>query len=320
MVVAVDLGFGWTKALSGSRAFVEPSVVGPAEAMFEGLGGVPQGVRMWEGGKEYFVGQLAIQQCRFPWHNLNDNKPGDPNTVRLLRAALAAVSPVDTGSVLVDCLVSGLPVNLFFGQKQDLEDRIRAQDGERLVVQIGSRKTDVVVTVKGVKVIPQPFGSLLDLVLDNNGQIARREVARGKNLIIDVGFHTVDLLAVEGLNIVSRLSKSTSFGLASAYEALAQSLNKPLWQIDQLLLRQPDLDGGAVLQHLAGNINRTVESLNERFDLYIITGGGGARLAPWLLPAEGSKVIPEDPQLANVRGYLKVGERVRRSAASLPVS
>jgi len=49
VVVAVDLGFGWTKALTRSRVFIEPSVVGPAEAIFEGLTGTPQGIRLWEG-------------------------------------------------------------------------------------------------------------------------------------------------------------------------------------------------------------------------------------------------------------------------------
>jgi len=319
LVVAVDLGFGWTKALSGARAFIEPSVVGPAEAMFEGLGGTPQGVRLWEDGVEYFIGHLAIQQCRFPWHNLNDDKPGDPNTFRLLKAALAAVSPVDSGSVTLDALVTGLPVNLFFGQKQALEERIKRLDGVPIKAQIGGRMVSIEVAIKGVKVIPQPFGSLLDVVLDTTGQIVRRDIARGRVLVIDIGFQTVDLLAVEGLNIVSRLSKSTNFGLASAYEAVARRLNKPLWQVDQLVMRRPE-EGATMLQHLAENINRTVESLNERFDLYVVTGGGGARLTPWLLPAESNKMLLDDPQLANVRGYLKAGERVRQNAASSPAS
>jgi len=320
LVVAVDLGFGWTKALSGSRAFVEPSVVGPAEAMFEGLGGTPQGVRLWEQGREYFIGNLAIQQCRFPWHNLNDNKPDDPKTIRLLKAGLAAVSPVDAGQVRVDCLVTGLPVNLFFDQKEPLENRLKALQEAPVKAQIGSRQVEVQVSVGAIKVVPQPFGSLMDLILDQRGQILRRDIAKGRVLVVDIGFHTVDLLAVEGLNIISRLSKSTNFGLASAYEALAQRLNKPLWQVDQLLLRQSAPEASTILQHLAENINRTVESLNERFDTYVLTGGGGGRLAPWLLLNEANKVMLDDPQLANVRGYLKAGERVRQSAASSHVS
>lgn len=313
MVVAVDLGFGWTKALTESRAFVEPSVVGPAEAMFDGLGGTPQGVRLWDDDQEYFIGQLAIQQCRFPWHNLNDNKPGDPNTMKLLKAAVAAVSPMDAGTITIPCLVTGLPVSLFFEQKGDLEERVCALQDAPVMVQVGGRRVDIKVSIRATKIVPQPLGSLLDLILDSRGQIVRRDIAKGRVLVVDVGFHTVDLLAVEGLNIISRLSKSTNFGLASAYEAVAQKLNKPVWQVDQLMLREPPEEFGRVLQHLAENISRTVESLNEHFDLYVLTGGGGARLAPWLLPLT-NRLIPDDPQLANVRGYLKAGERLRHNA------
>lgn len=312
MIMAVDLGYGWTKAAGGGRTFREPSVIGPAQTTVEGLG--PQlGVRVWDQGEEYFVGALALRECHFPWHNLEDDKTDNPHTLRLLKAAMAGVMPQPQGAVQVDVLVSGLPVNHWARQKTPLEQRLRMQDLP-VRARIGQVAIHAAVTVGTVRVLAQPFGSLLDYVLDDYGQLVRAEAVRGRVLVIDIGFHTVDLLACDGLEPVGRLSLSTNFGLGTAFAALGKRLNKPVWEVDQLALAGR-VDGlQEAYRHLAGNISLTVQGLNETFDLNLVTGGGGTALYPYL-QLEGRKELMTRPQLANVRGYLKAGERLRRQGA-----
>lgn len=313
MIVAVDLGYGWTKALAGERQFLEPSVVGPAEQLLEGLGGA-EGTTLWEGSQAFFVGQLAIKQCQFPSHNLNDNKPADENTVRLLRAALAAVAPNPTGIFHIHQLVTGLPINLWAKQREGLEQQIAGLNGATIRVGCGPRRIFIGLRIDGIKVLTQPYGSLLDQILDDAGNLVRHDLAAGRVLVVDIGFHTVDLLAVEGLEPITRLSAGTNFGLAAAYTAISRKLNRPLWEVDRLAVSERLACADEPLGHLAANISRTIESLNGDFDHYLITGGGGKVLYPHLT-VPGRKELLKDPQLANVRGYLKAGQRMRKWAA-----
>lgn len=310
MIVAVDLGYGWTKALARQRSFLEPSVVGPAEQLLEGLGGA-SGVTLWEGSQGYFVGSHAVKQCQFPWHNLADHKPADPNTWRLLKAALAMVAPVPSGIFHIDLLITGLPVNLWATQREELERRIAALNGTTVKVDHGAQRTFIGLRLGSMKVLAQPYGSLLDHILDDDGHLVRQDLATGRVLVVDIGFHTVDLLAVEGLEPVTRLSAGTNFGLATAYAAVARKLNRPLWEIDRQAVAGRLTGADEPLRHLAANISQTIESLNGDFDHFLITGGGG-KVLYGDLAVPGPKLLTPDPQLANVRGYLKAGQRLRR--------
>lgn len=311
LIIGVDLGYGWTKGVSETGTFLEPSVVGPAEQTLEGLGPV-EGTRLWDDEGEFFIGSLALRHCHFPWHNLSDDKPSDPSTMRLLKAAIAGVLSQPVGRVRVDVLVSGLPVNLWSSQRAALEQRLNMQNMP-IRAQLGRARVEAMVTVHAARVLAQPYGSLLDYVLDDAGQLVRTDVVRGRVLVIDIGFHTVDLLACDGLEPIGRLSLSTNFGLAAAYAAVGKRLNKPVWEVDHLVVTGRMSGLNEAYRHLAGNISRTIEGLNERFDFCLVTGGGGVALYPFL-QVSGRKDLISRAQMANVQGYLKAGERIRRQA------
>lgn len=313
MPVAVDLGYGWTKALAGERQFLEPSVVGASTTVVEGIG-VPKEIRFWDpDGQEYFIGRMAVQQSHVPWHSLGDDKPGNPNTTRLLKTALACVAPYPNGPWVVDYLVTGLPLQLWATQKAEMERILSNLNGTEIRVQRDGKNLHLSVMVKGYYTMVQPMGSFMDLILDDQGSVVRNDVVKGRTLVIDVGFHTVDFLAMAGVEPLSPLCTGANYGLATALKETIRKLNKPACVVD---LRMVDGQIGLPeqpLQTLARNVEATVESMNERFDLYLVTGGGGQRVHPHLrLP--GRVELKADPQLANVRGYLKVGERLRRKA------
>lgn len=313
LTVAVDLGYMWSKAVCGPRRWVEASLVGPRGPEIHGLL-PPHGMRVWDGPDEYFIGRLAAEHSAIPWHSLGDAKPDDPNTVRLLHAAIAAVVEPRNGSVPLEVIVSGLPVNLCETQRSSLERVLYNLRGTEVRAQVGSERVHLTLLgPRHVRVLPQPFGSYLAVVLGDNGQVIRPDIAERRVLVIDVGFHTTDLLAVEGLRIRSNRSMSNNFGLATALSTAAKQMNKEVWEVELLARhgRVPGLD--AAYRHLAGAINRAVGSLNEPFDLYLVTGGGSLPLTPYLLPQLPKEMVP-DPQMANVLGYQKAGERIRRES------
>lgn len=305
MLVGVDLGFGWTKALGNGRAFAEPSVVGVATQLMEGLvrqGGVS--VRD-EAGQEYFVGRLAIDQSEIRFFSMQDNKPDERTTLLLLRAAVAYLVN-DSRPIYLD-LVSGLPVDHFFKYRESLASRVAAL--RQVQARVDGKLIDLPVHVQNHKIVPQPFGAAADLVLDAHGEIARRDLAEQYFLVVDIGFHTVDLLACKAMTIIQNQSRSLPYGLAVAFGRIARKEGGlPLWDVDRRL-REGRLPGCEEhLQHLADAITAEVASANEPFDFYLIAGGGGQLLHPYLLPGR-KKMLAEQAQFANVSGYVKLGAR-----------
>lgn len=306
MLVAVDLGFGWTKAIGGGRTFAEPSVVGPAVGLMEGLVPTTGVVVRDESGREYFVGDLAIDQSDIHLFSIQDNKPDERTTLLLLQAAVAALV-ADSRPVYLD-LVTGLPVDHFFKYKDALVSRVASLT--HISARVDGRPVEIPVHVQNHKVVPQPFGSAAHLVLDDRGELARPDLAAQYFLVVDIGFHTVDLLAMRAMTIVQNHSRSLPYGLAVAFGRISRDLGGiPLWDVDRRL-REGRLPSGYEehLAHLAEAITAEVTSSNQAFDFYLITGGGGQVLFPHLLPGR-PKVLADSPQMANVTGYLKLGAR-----------
>ena len=312
MLLAVDLGNGWTKAMGNGRSFMQPSVVGTSAVLFEGLTS-HRGVSVWdETNREFFIGNLAIDQSDIKFFTISDNKPQERITGLLLEGAIAALVS-ESRSVTLE-LVTGLPVDHFATQREALRRRVESTG--RIRAMVDGRRVDLMTSVVGHRTVPQPFGTAADLVLDDAGEIVNRDLAAQSLLVVDVGFHTVDLLALRQLQIVQSSSKSVPYGLAVAYGALSKQMNGiPLWEVDRRVLHGSVPHVAQALAHLAEAINAEVASLNQEFDVYLITGGGGAAMFGLLLPGR-NKILADAPAMANVRGYLKLGARAWRRAIS----
>lgn len=311
MLLAVDLGNGWTKAVGNGRSFAEPSVVGTSTMLLDEFAG-SRGVSVFdEGDREYFVGDLAINQSDIKFFTISDNKPQERITGLLLEAAVACLVGESRGVALE--LVTGLPVDHFFTQREALGHRVQAM--RRVKAKVHGREVVAPIMVSAHKAVPQPFGSAADLVLDDRGEIARGDLARQHFLVVDVGFHTVDLLALDNLQIIQAHSRSVPYGLAVAYQALAKRMNGiPLWEVDRRMRANRVTGFEVYLQDLAAAITADVTSLNQEFDFYLVTGGGGEKLYPFLLPG-APMVLAKDPTMSNVRGYLKLGQRAWKTNA-----
>lgn len=310
---SIDLGYGWTKGKLGTSIFRQPSVLGEIRPLFDEQ--KRKGDIVFNG--QYFVGDLALRQAEVKYHSIKDNKAETWTTEVLLKAALGHLAGTEQLQ-----LVTGLPIDYFFTQKEAIEEMIaRFNSTNYYTLDIyGEGRTTAKPTVRKHKVVPQPLGTAMDYLLNNAGQFNEVEEARKRILVIDLGYYTLDLLVLDAMEINKASYSPPGLGIDTAYKLLQQYLkehtgNAPArYELDQYVKTgeyngydiQPLIE--KAFTALAQQIQLEVEGLNMGYQRALITGGQANLVAAFLDIPE--KVILNDPQLANVRGYEKIGRRV----------
>ena len=99
MIVGIDIGYGYTKAVGPGRQVVFPSVVGKAERVrYEsdlrqlGANGRGSEIALITEEGDRFVGDLALLQSRVQWTLLDRSRVEDPSARLLFLAALTEVA------------------------------------------------------------------------------------------------------------------------------------------------------------------------------------------------------------------------------------
>lgn len=306
--IAADLGFGNGKGSDGVIEILVPSVVGQTRNLIDsGLSNRSDLEMIVDLKRDKFVGELALRQSPTKSFSLNDRKVNHESTLSILEFFLGALAQTDDVN-----MVSGLPVTYYFNQKQELEDLLKGS--HHVNMRIGTKKINRIVNVGKVKVVPQPFGSALDFLLDDNGQIKEevKKYAVGRIGIVDVGFYSNDLLLLHGLEIIQDHSRSLQSGMSLALKAMNDSgIDLPIYQLDKEI-RQGNyqLAANKAFKGLAEQIMGEVQTYFPKdLDLIIVTGGGGQSLHPFF-NFNHETIILEDSVFANVRGYNKLATRL----------
>jgi hypothetical protein len=184
----------------------------------------------------------------------------------------------------------------------------------------------------------EPAGGLMNVVLSEDGEHYKRtDINGGRALVIDIGGHTTDWLAVNpGGAVDYSLAESTPIGVQEVVTAFERSFRA---NFKEAVRDTPSLPPDRVREAIASGVfvgagrgydceNEAREAtsvlLNRIADTYqniaggalpwdsiILTGGGSAMLYDRLLPLLGHDhvVLADDPaevHLANVRGGLKL--------------
>lgn len=175
-------------------------------------------------------------------------------------------------------------------------------------------------------VLPQPFGSLLAGISEGVLINSPRHV----QLVIDVGYYSVDVLRVRGLTLEHAHSFGLEAGMGKIYrtvaDALAQHLRKPISNLDQLehcirtktpyiaygqpIALEPFMrESAAQLEAYALEIYGRAGSTENLSDI-CLTGGGGEFFLPAIRKAFGDIPVQvlRDPLMANARGFLIAGQ------------
>lgn len=328
--IAIDAGFGRTKATDGKTTCDFPSLVA-AYRPVRFVSGMesktdPTGRMILEHEADrYYIGSAAARQGIA--QSTIDKERAVSTEGKLL--SLAAMGILAAEEVEHVNLVAGLPVSHYSGLKNRYYTAMKQTHRFNLLKLTGEVEKQCVINVVNLKIIPQPLGTLFNMLLSETGGIERAQLA-GENVgIIDIGYHTADLARADSLEFIDRKSASYPLGLFGAYSELSESINQEFGieaapeSLEEVMRTGYISIGGKSVgvQHLinqalkaaGAQIASKVKSLwPDRWQLnrIIITGGGGATLYNQLIanldePAE----LVEAAIYANVRGYYKLAAR-----------
>lgn len=326
-ILALDIGYGYTKALTQRGQVIIPSLVGPAENIRFESDIIPEnghGIALDVDGRGYFVGEQAEVQSASTSQTLDVTRTGSAEQKALFYAVVSDLMPTTTGEIAV---VTGLPVGDY-----DERNRKALQTmllGSHKVHRRGKRVRAFEVT--GCYIVPQAMGSLFALILDRRGKLIDSDLAAGRVGVVDVGTLTTNYVLVDRLRYVEVGSDSITSGMGELLQKVAKDLKREYGLDWSLQLRKVDLAVqrrevevygdrqnivGIVTPHLDALADtllskaRTLWGGGVELKAVVLTGGGSLELAPYFRKAfPHIRTVPGDPQFANVVGYLRAGLR-----------
>jgi len=341
-ILGIDIGFGFTKAADGQQALVFKSVLGEAtdiqfrDEMIAVADTDDKHLQVEVDGKAYFVGELAERQSNVRYFTL-DQAQFIGKFAKVF--ALAAAAQLVKGFVPVN-LVTGLPIGYYRQYKDELAKLLIGEHSVALIDSNGKRE-EKSISVNKVRVVPQPFGSLFNIMLNDLGEMADKRLVRDKIGIIDVGFRTSDYTISDKMRYSERGSRTTDSGIARAFNVIASKLRENSGVNIELYRLYDAIDSGSikirgkvydikslteqVFTQLATSIANEVDRLwvdDWDIDAMVITGGGGAVLSKYLKPLLNGVILETDPEqdmrLFNVYGYRKFGQHIWARGDALP--
>jgi len=322
MNCGLDIGYSRTKVIGDKVRVDFASLTGtPDKARFS-LNGSEQGM-MLVAPYELLVGDVATIQSRHLTRR-EDRDWLQSETYHAL--ALTAFSEITTATHADLVVVSGLPIQYFERDKDTLRDLLLGQHP----LQREGRRAQTFTVTRAV-VIPQGFGALCSVCLDDKGAIARPDLANGRIGLIDVGGKTTNLLSVNRLAEVGRETASVNSGAWDVVRAVGRWIadNCPDLElrdheiVDAIKARgtrykgQP-IDLGAVIDAavipLADQVIAQAGQLWNgagALDVVFVAGGGAHLVGPAIQRHfRHAQVIDGDPVYSNALGYWRFCQRL----------
>jgi plasmid segregation protein ParM len=185
-----------------------------------------------------------------------------------------------------------------------------------------------IINVKECKILPQPLGSILDLYIDEEGNIVREEIGDSYIGIVDIGSGTTDCDGIDSLKAIPDDRHTIPVGVYEIYQRLADYINyenPDAYATPKSVENQFEHDVYQASKRLIIPIKEVKERIvretaeyiiNEiqirwrnrsKFDMVILTGGGAKLMEPWFKQFVKDISVVEDYQISNARGFLKFG-------------
>ena len=221
--LGLDVGFGFTKATDGTNSVTFKSLVGEATDIQFWSTMITheqvENLHVTVDGKQFFVGDMAEKQSSVRYFTLDQSVLFE-NSLKVLALTAMGVFKGDTSQLN---LVTGLPVGYYKQYKEKIMNTLKGMQRVTFHNQDGAR-TEKSFMVNRLQVMPQPFGTLFHLIMNDQGRIINPELARQKVGIVDVGFRTTDIVIADKLRYVERGSKTSDTGIAKAFSIIARKL------------------------------------------------------------------------------------------------
>ncbi len=326
-VLGMDIGFGFTKTTNGREHLMFKSLIGEAEEVqFQSafaLTSMTDSLHVTIDGKDYFVGDYAEKQSNVRHYTLDQEKL----ITDFLKVLSLTIIGLFSEKFIPLNIVSGLPVVYFREHKKKFSDTLKGHHEITYHKPDGS-ETLRRVNINIVRMVPQPFGSLVNLLLDERGKMTNREMARQKVGVLDIGFNTTDYILFDKMEYISRGSRTINLGISDCFRKISEKIRQQSGLgIELYRLYDPVESGTIKMKGKEYNLSKIKEQIftqtadiiaNEvnqawaedwDMDTMILTGGGSMELAPYLKPLlNGQIIMPapnQDARLNNVQGYLK---------------
>ena len=335
-VLGIDIGFGFTKATNGTDTLIFKSLFGDAAdiqfwADF-GESTPTDHIHVTIDGNSYFIGDLAEQQASV-LHFTLDQERLLSDYVKILSLTSAGMVQQDESSINVPInLVSGLPIGYFKDNHNRFNEMLTGHHTITYHSSDGKEKNKTI-HINKVRMLPQPMGSILNLLMNDHGKIADQELAKKKIGVVDIGFRTTDFAILDRLRYINRGSKTIDTGISKGFSVIANKLREKSSVNVELFRLYRAAETGTitmrghgfsfpkirdqVYSQLATSIADEIDRLwasDWDIEAIYLSGGGTRELAGYLQPMITGNVIPVDPgqdaRLNNVKGYLKYGRYI----------
>ncbi len=335
-VLGIDIGFGFTKATDGKETLIFKSLFGDAtDLQFWvdfGETSLPDYFHVTIDGRTYFIGDLAEQQSNVLSFTLDQEKLIS-EFVKVLSLTVAGVFLQKDASINVPInIVSGLPIGYFKHNHQRFNEILTGHH-KITYYNPNGRKVDKEIYINKVRMLPQPLGTILNLIMDDKGKIVNTELAKQKVGIVDIGFRTTDFTIMDHLRYIDRGSRTMDTGISKAFGVISNKLREKCGVSVELYRLYKAAEAGSikmkghglnftkirdqVYAQLAGTIANEIDRVwagDWDIDTIILTGGGCRELAKYLQPLISGTISPVenniDARLNNVQGYLKYGRYI----------
>ncbi len=327
-LIGVDLGFGFAKGFDGQRPVIIPSLLSEHGRPDNATGSIRSehlaGLHLAVDNTEYFVGRRADCDWRSPRIPRRPDRLFGDYGKYLVLAVLAAYTEMENPMHVV----IGLPVSHYQRIKTPFEERLLGYHKVAWVEVDGSRRPKNV-HIRKLHTIPHPMGTYSGIIMDARGQIQADKFKDRKIAVVDIGFRTTNVIAMDRMRFSNRNSGTIELGVSHGLERIDRKLRDETGQrlsFDQLYravrvghLRIEDQAYNIkrvrreafrlLAEQLADNIAHLLAAAWD-LDSLLLTGGGSRELADYLgplLPGEVSQIENErDLRLNNAQGQLRL--------------
>lgn len=327
MDIGFDGGFFAVKARGSEKvAHFESFAVRPSESLFS-LNGHQTIIVSSQYGR-YLVGPEAVKKATVGARKEGAGWIETPEYLALFYAALSELTEATQAAIN---LVTGLPLADFQRDRGRLRDLLL---GTHQFVREGRRGQSL--TVESVRVVPQAWGAVLALLLDDKGHIVQPELTKQKVGVLDIGGHTVNYLAVDGLSDIPSETRGTERGAWHVVRTVRDYLTNThpglLRLSDHELMRAivtgETYDAGdlvdlrpVVAPLLADIAQEITDTATQHWGQgaatmrqVIICGGGAYLFGDAIRRAFRQAVVVDKPELANATGFYRFAVNQSKAA------
>ncbi len=330
--IGIDVGFGFTKATTGKENTIFKSLLGDSnEIQFRSAFGdnsFANNLHVTIEDKTYFIGDYAEQQSTVRQFTLDQEKLLSEFVKVLALTAAGLCSDNDTSFNVV----SGLPVGYLNRDYKEFTNIISGHHSVMFHTPSGE-KISKKIFINKVKMMPQPLGSVFNVIMDDNGQVANIDMTKKKIGVVDIGFRTTDFTIIKNMQYVERGSSTMDTGISKSFSVIANKLRKESGVSVEIYRLFNAVNTGMikikgkeynitnlrdkVFAHSASSIANDINRLwaeDWDIDSIVLTGGGSMEISKYLQPLIDGNVTPLPPgidsRFNNVQGYLKFAKSI----------